>query len=279
MRTPVTPSSIIKVDGNSTQVRDDLLATEEPLEIRIGFGRNESREQVSLAVTMRTPGNDFELALGFLFTEGIIASYSDVSTIHYCETVKPEEKENVVRVELREDVTIQLQKLQRNFYTSSSCGVCGKMSIEMIRSQSRFDLTAWTISAAVIHSLPEKLAGEQTFFEHTGGLHAVALFDSTGTLLTVREDVGRHNAFDKIAGDALIKSKLPLSEKIVLLSGRGSFELIQKSVMAGVSMVVAVGAPSSLAVALAQETNLTLIGFARKKKFNIYSGDHRITFH
>ena len=277
MKAAVTPVAVTKVDDHSAMLRDDLLAAEEPLEIRLGFGKSDAREQLKLTVTMRTPDSDFELALGFLFTEGIISSYTDVSGIHYCETVKPEEKGNVVRVELKESVNLQLEKLQRNFYTTSSCGVCGKSSIESVRVESQFIPKTFSVAADLIHSLPEKLSAGQTVFEHTGGLHAVAVFDLQGNLFSVKEDVGRHNAFDKIVGEALVKNQIPLSERIVLLSGRASFELVQKAVMAGMSMIVSVGAPSSLALSLAKEMNVTLVGFARNRKFNIYHGSERIT--
>lgn len=277
MKASVTPVSVTKVDEHSTIVQDDLLAAEEPLEIRLGFGKPDAREQLKLAVTMRTPGNDFELALGFLFTEGIISSYSDVSTIHYCETVKPEEKGNVVRIELNEEVFLRPEKLQRNFYTNSSCGVCGKSSIESVRVDASFKPKLFSVTANLIHSLPEKLSSHQTVFEHTGGLHAVALFDVLGNLVSVKEDVGRHNAFDKMVGEALIKKDLPLSERIVLLSGRASFELVQKAVKAGVSLIASVGAPSSLALSLAREMNVTLVGFVRNRKFNIYHGAERVS--
>jgi FdhD protein len=277
MKPSVTPIAITHIEDRSSLVRQDLLATEEPLEIRVGFGRSDAREQISLTVTMRTPGNDFELALGFLATEGIISSYQQVAGIHYCENIKPEEKGNVIRVELLEDVNVPLDKLHRNFYTSSSCGVCGKSSIDSVRIQSGFSVRQpWTISTEVIHNLPEKLATRQTVFEHTGGLHAVAVFDAGGELISVREDVGRHNAFDKIAGEALMKHTLPFTEKVILLSGRASFELVQKAAITGASMIVAVGAPSSLAVSLAKECGITLVGFARNRKFNIYSEPDRI---
>jgi FdhD protein len=277
MKNPVTPVTVTKVEEHSATLHDDLLAAEEPLELRLGFGKAGAREQIGLSVTMRTPGNDFEWALGFLFTEGIISSYQDVAAIHYCETVKPEEKGNVVRVELNEQVVLQLNKLQRNFYTTSSCGVCGKSSIDSVRVVSRFLPKTFSVSADLIHALPEKLSSGQTVFEHTGGLHAVAVFDLLGNVISVREDVGRHNAFDKIVGEALIKNQLPLSDRILLLSGRASFELVQKAVVAGAAMIVSVGAPSSLALSLAKEMNVTLIGFVRNRKFNIYHGGERVT--
>jgi FdhD protein len=277
MKVPVAPTRLTHIDDYRVTSREDLLAVEEPLEIRLGYGKSQAREQITLSVTMRTPGHDFELALGFLLTEGIIKSYQDVASIHYCETVRPEERGNVVRIELDEQVTFEMSTLHRNFYTSSSCGVCGKSSIDALRLHApSFNKTSWKVLPEIIHSLPEKLSASQTVFEHTGGLHAVALFDKHGELISVREDVGRHNAFDKIVGEALTKNKLPLDDHLLLLSGRASFELVQKAAMSGVNMIVAVGAPSSLAVNLAKEMQIALIGFTRNRKFNIYNGEERI---
>lgn len=277
MKTSVISSLVRKVNGLSAELQPDLLAVEEPLEIRLGYGAAENREQQNISVTMRTPGNDFELALGFLYTEGIISSYGQIESIHYCHDGKQEEQENVVRVELRPDVMVDLKKLQRNFYTTSSCGVCGKSSIESIRSDCTNVLSdSLLIPSSMIKKLPQKLAQHQTVFEYTGGLHAVALFNEQGDVMLVREDVGRHNAFDKIVGAALLKNELPLSNSFVLLSGRASFELVQKAAMAGVSLLAAVGAPSSLAVSLAQEVGMTLIGFLRGERFNVYCGENRV---
>ena len=280
MRTSVIAAQVRKVNGHSTELQPDLLAVEEPLEIRIGYGAIENREQQNVSVTMRTPGNDFELALGFLYTEGIITSYDQVESIQYCHDGKrPEEKDNVVRVELHPAIVIDFKKLQRNFYSTSSCGVCGKSSIESIRSDCKtVSQDSFSIPSAVIKTLPGKLAEHQTVFEHTGGLHAVALFDKDHEVALVREDVGRHNAFDKIVGAALIKKELPLSTMIALLSGRASFELVQKAAMAGIPLLAAVGAPSSLAVSLAKEFGMTLIGFLRDERFNIYCGEERVLY-
>jgi FdhD protein len=278
MRTSVIAAQVRKVNGHSSELQPDLLAVEEPLEIRIGYGAAENRAQQNVSVTMRTPGNDFELALGFLYTEGILTSYDQVQSIQYCRDGKrPEERENVVRVELHPSVAIDLKKLQRNFYTTSSCGVCGKSSIESIRSDCNpLSQDNISLSAAAIKELPAKLAQHQTVFEYTGGLHAVALFDQHQKVMLVREDVGRHNAFDKIVGAAFIEKALPLSNAIALLSGRASFELVQKAAMAGIPLLAAVGAPSSLAVSLAQESGMTLIGFLRDGRFNIYCGEERV---
>lgn len=274
------PVSIHKVEGSTVLETPDLLAVEEPLEIRIEFGLAAQREQKSISITMRTPGNDLELALGFLFTEGIISSYSEVINIHHCaDPQTPEERENVVKAELAPDVAVDLERLKRHFYTTSSCGVCGKASIEAVHSTHCPVLpeTTLTVPAESIHVLPDRLRKEQSVFEHTGGIHAAALFSESGELLLMREDVGRHNAVDKLIGAALFKNWLPLSDKLILVSGRASFELIQKSLAAGIPMLAAVGAPSSLAVKLASEYNMTVLGFVRNNRFNIYSAPHRIT--
>ncbi len=278
----VSHIAIAKVTGDGISHTVDLLASEEPMEIRIGFGPATNREQKSISVTMRTPGNDFELASGFLFTEGIIDSPDQIYKIQYCtEANTIENKENIVRVELQEHVTINFDKLQRNFYTTSSCGVCGKESIEAVKTVCRLQKSPDQIQIPkqLILSLPEKLRAKQNVFEYTGGLHAAALFDTKGNLLLLREDVGRHNALDKLIGAALNgvdELSVPLHQHILLLSGRASFELLQKAAMAGINMVCAVGAPSSLAAETAKEFYITLIGFLRDNRFNIYSGAQRV---
>jgi FdhD protein len=276
MRPFVVPSKVKRVNGKGISREADLLAVEEPFEIRIGYGAENAREQFSLAVTMRTPGNDFELAVGFLYSEGIIKQYRQIASIHYCTPKAVEENENVVRIELKPDIAIDFKRLQRNFYTTSSCGICGKTSIDTIRQHCEKISDNHLVSDIVIKGLPEKLQQAQTIFEHTGGLHGVAAFSLKGELLTVHEDVGRHNALDKVVGEMLIGNKIALDQSIILLSGRASFELIQKVAMARVPVVAAIGAPSSLAVKLAEELGITLIGFLRKDKFNIYSGEHRV---
>lgn len=276
MRPSVLPKSIIKVNVAGTREADDMLATEEPLEIRISYGAFSQRVQKSISVTMRTPGNDFELATGFLFTEGIIENWDNVISIKHCNGLH----ENVVRVELKDDVKLDLSKLERNFYTTSSCGVCGKSSIEAVRTVCRLPAAEngeLQFSSEIIYSLPGILRSQQAIFENTGGLHACALFDTSGNLLLTREDVGRHNALDKLVGAALEQTLFPLDKHLLLLSGRASFELIQKAWMAGIKIVAAVGAPSSLAVQMAEESGMTLIGFLRGEVFNIYSGSQRIT--
>src|ERR1700733_2194555 len=241
--------------------RADLLAVEEPLEIRI--------DDVPLTVTMRTPGDDIDLTAGFLYTEGLLASLDDVTEIRMCD-------ENVAAVTPRPDVPIK--PASRTFVTTSACGVCGKDSIEAIRVRSRFDLTAdhTRVIPAVLATLPDRLRQAQRVFASTGGLHAAGLFDPSGTLLALREDVGRHNAVDKIAGWALRERRLPLTGHVLVVSGRASFELVQKAVMLGVPVLAAVSAPSSLAVSLADENGLTLVGFLRGETMNVYSGAERV---
>lgn len=291
-RSSVSSIQITKINGNDIQQTVDLLAVEEPLEIRLGYGPANNRMQKSISVTMRTPGNDFELALGFLITEGIIQSANQIYKIHYCtEANTIENKENIVRVELNPEVEIDLSKLQRNFYTTSSCGVCGKESIEAIKTNCvpiaigiRITNDEFRIYRDVIISLPEKLRAQQNVFEHTGGLHACALFTKDGELLLLREDVGRHNAMDKLVGAHFGRLSAPhfgelnagINEFILLLSGRASFELLQKAAMASIPIVCAVGAPSSLAVQTAKEFGITLIGFLRGERFNVYSGRERM---
>jgi FdhD protein len=277
----VSHINIIKVNNTQTSETVDLLAVEEPLEIRIGYGPADDRQQKNISVTMRTPGNDFELALGFLFTEGIIESANDVYKIQYCtETNTIENKENIVRVELNPNVEIDFSKLQRNFYTTSSCGVCGKESIEAVKvcRQSAVRGPQFVVSRDIIISLPDKLRAQQNVFEYTGGLHACALFDLDGDLKLLREDVGRHNALDKLIGASCHAefTEASLDKSILLLSGRASFELLQKAAMSNIQMVCAVGAPSSLAVETAEEFGITFIGFLRGDRFNIYSNPQRI---
>ena len=274
----ITTLPITKVDNAGSLETSDALAIEEPLEIRLEFGSAENRLVQNISVTMRTPGNDTELALGFLFTEGIIKKQEDIAQIEHCFIACAENKENVIQVSLGKDVIPHLQNTERNFYTTSSCGVCGKGSINAIRTVGTYidQQDNNLIDAAILHQLPEILSRHQKVFADTGGLHASALFTQTGKLLLVREDVGRHNALDKLIGAALNENWLPLTINILLLSGRASFELVQKAAMAGITIIAAVGAPSSLAVQLAEEFNITLIGFLRNNRFNIYTAAHRI---
>lgn len=275
----VVSVNIKKVRDSEDTSEPDLLAVEEPLEIRIGFGEEHQRIEKSISVTMRTPGHDLELARGFLLTEGIVRSVDDILSIKHCRQVKKEEEVgNVVRVELSYELPIDMQKLQRHFYTTSSCGVCGKSSIEAVEVNACAPLPKGepVLDRKLIHELPAKLRKAQTVFEYTGGLHAAGLFDPNGNLLLMREDVGRHNALDKLVGAAADQGLLPLHSYLVQVSGRASFELVQKAVVAGAPLLSAVGAPSSLAVQLAQSSGMTLIGFVRNNRYNIYTQPERI---
>lgn len=271
------PVHIHKVEKNTRVEKPDLLAVEEPLEIRLGYGPENEREQKSLAVTMRTPGHDLELALGFLFTEGIVRSMQDVTYIRHCTDHRGEQSDNVVRIELHPDKKLDWNDFQRHFYTHSSCGICGKASIESLEKNCPVRVSSsLRVPAEIINGLSSKMREAQNVFEHTGGLHASALFDNTGNLLLMREDIGRHNALDKVIGAALFKGWVPLASHMVMLSGRSCFELVQKALAAGIPVLAAVGAPSSLAVQCAEEYGLTLLGFVRNDSFNIYSVPERI---
>jgi FdhD protein len=227
---------------------------------------------------MRTPGADNELAAGFLFTEGIVHGRKQIVNVRHCGPGSPDKHlNNTVVVELADGVDLDLKPLERNFYTTSSCGVCGKSSIEALRTGAApLDAGELTISAEILKRLPAILRDSQAVFDQTGGLHASALFDHEGELDIVREDVGRHNALDKVIGAKFLHGQLPLSDRILLVSGRASFELVQKALMAGIPVLAAVGAPSSLAVELAEEFGMTLVGFVRDGTFNIYTGAKRI---
>ena len=274
---PVRGISLKQITVQGTAEKSDLLAVEEPLEIRLGYGPPNLRDQRSISVTMRTPGHDFELALGFLFTEGIIHSIDDVMQVVYCRDAGRQQQDNVVRVELQPHIVPNWHELQRNFYTTSSCGVCGKTSIKAVHRQCTVLPDFFTISSGLIHQLPQVMRASQPVFTHTGGLHASALFTKEGELKVLREDVGRHNALDKVIGATFMQRLIPLHNHLLLVSGRAGFELVQKAVMAGISVMAAVGAPSSLAVELARQCNMTLIGFVRENKFNVYTGAHRIS--
>jgi FdhD protein len=254
---------IRKVSDASVTPEQDLLAVEEPLQIRVG--------ERNVAITMRTPGNDAELAAGFLFSEGILQRASQISSIK----AGPR---NIITLTLAGDADIDLDRLERHFYLTSSCGVCGKASIEALENIGCPTLPRGRprIEPGVIHKLPEILRAKQMVFDRTGGLHAAALFDSSGRLLNVREDVGRHNAVDKLVGSAFLEGNVPLNDHLLMVSGRASFELVQKALMAGIPVLAAVGAPSSLAVELALRFGMTLAGFVRDRRFNIYSGEARL---
>ncbi len=263
---------VCRVGTGGPAVEPDELAVEEPLEIRLDCDIEGRRVHRGVSVTMRTPGHDAELAAGFLFTEGIVTDRAQVAGVHPCRSG------NRVRVELRPGVQVDLARLERHFYTASSCGVCGKASLDAVRVCPLYRPVADqpVIDAAVVRRLPEALRAAQAVFDRTGGLHASALFDVGGRLLEVREDVGRHNALDKLIGTAFLAGRTPLSGAVLLVSGRASFELVQKAAVAGIPILAAVGAPSSLAVELAREHGLTLLGFVRHDRFNVYTGAARI---
>ncbi len=275
MSNPKTKGKIWIVENGKIRPRTDYLATEEPLEIRLVAGGRRR----NVAVTMRTPGNDFELAAGFLYSEGVISDRANIRRITHCvdKEIELENRYNIVNVEIAAEELPDLASLERHFYTTSACGVCGKTSLEALRRRGFPPIqTQIKVSPELIYSLPEKLRAAQGIFTVTGGLHAAALFNSEGELLAVREDVGRHNALDKLIGWALLTSQLPLDNHIIMVSGRSSFEIMQKCLAAGVPIVCAVSAPSSLAVSLAQEFGITLIGFLRGERFNVYAGIERI---
>lgn len=279
-QSPIRKVQILKYQDGQFSPRTDHLATEEPLEIQLSFGPSEQRTQRSLAITMRTPGQDFDLVYGFLFTEGIIHRRNDVIQMRYPgNQLDPEAQENIVLVELHPHTNFDFERLNRHFYTSSSCGICGKTSLEMVQPHAHFLLDPLNpqVTPPILLRLPQLLLPQQSLFGRTGGIHAAGLFSATGDLLLLREDVGRHNAVDKVLGAALQKHDFPLRTEILLVSGRAGFELVQKAIMAGLSVMAAVGAPSSLATELAEAHNLTLIGFLRDGSFNVYTGKERIS--
>jgi FdhD protein len=254
-------------------LQPDFVAVEEPLEIKLLVGDSTAAQPIS--VTMRTPGNDESLALGFLFTEGIIKHGSDVQSIHVAE----DPSGNALTVQLKSHVTVDLAKLERHFYTTSSCGVCGKASLEAVQQQCNIELpkTQWKVPSQVLYSLPDSLRNQQANFAQTGGIHGCALFDLDGHFILSAEDVGRHNALDKLIGQSILSMPtIPLCNHILMLSGRISFELVQKAAMAGIRFIAAVGAPSSLAIDLAEDMGITLVGFLRGERCNIYTHPHRV---
>jgi len=266
-------------DGAARAAKDHL-AVEEPLEIRVTWEADGRWRTEPLAVTMRTPGDDFELVAGFLFAEGVVEEADALAELTYCRGGRDAHVQtyNVVDARLRPGVVFDVGSVRRNVYTSSSCGVCGKASIEAVEARGLPPLPvgAVRVDADLLHRLPEALLGRQGTFERTGGLHAAGLFTPAGEAVCVREDVGRHNAVDKVVGWALLGRELPVAERILVVSGRSSFEIVQKAVCAGVPVVVAVGAPSSLAVELARRAGQTLVGFARDGGCNVYSGQERV---
>jgi FdhD protein len=246
----------------------DELAVEEPLEIRI--------DDESIAVTMRTPGDDFELAAGFLRTEGIFTEPSQIGAMRFCGEETNPAYRNIINVTPAPDMRLDLSRLKRNFYATSSCGVCGKAAIENIRTEAKPLNGKFRVKLDVFYRLGTSMRSAQTVFEKTGGLHAAGLFDLHGALVELREDIGRHNATDKVIGRMFLDGKLPLDKHLLMVSGRASFEIMQKALMAGIPIVCAVSAPSSLAVEFARESGMTLVGFLRADQFNVYAGAERI---
>jgi FdhD protein len=259
---------VVAWKADTTTAKDDLITVEEPLEIRFAG--------LSVAVTMRTPGDDFDLALGFLFTEGILHTREDVASTAYCPSADLEAQGNIVNVNPTHPGLVDPQRWQRNFFSTSSCGICGKASIDAIHQQACPVQSRARMSHETLYRLDERLRAAQEDFARTGGLHAAGLFGLDGELIAAREDVGRHNAVDKVIGDALRRGALPLTQSVLVVSSRASFEVTQKALMAGIPIVAAVSAPSSLAVDLARSANMTLIGFLRSGRCNIYSGAERV---
>jgi FdhD protein len=294
VETATEKTSVVRFDGLESQAAHDILAVEEPLEIQLAFGRGDARRVKSISVTMRTPGHDCDLAVGFLMSEGVIRDPLDIVHVGPVSAgnapaearkeagegnaiLKYRPEQNIVRVELDEYVNVSVANLERNFFTTSSCGICGKASLLALssvcppRTTNRFMFAAQTL-----YSLPARLRNSQEVFERTGGLHAAGLFDASGRLVAGREDVGRHNAVDKLLGAEFLADRIPLRDRLLMLSGRASFELLQKAIMAGIPVVASVGAPSSLAVQVAREFDVTLIGFLRESHCNVYHGAHRV---
>lgn len=272
----ILQEEVYRIDGEKAVKFTDSIAAEEPLEIKIEYGEVQARKSKNISITMRTPGDDEQLVIGFLHTEGILNNYDDVESIN-----SEVSDENSVTVHLNANVKMDLSKLERNFYTTSSCGVCGKASIDAVKTvipDFKNSLEDWKIAPSIIKGLSEKIKEAQHLFNTTGGLHAATLFDKEGKLLLLKEDVGRHNALDKLIGSAVQQRLLPLDHHILLLSGRISFELVQKAAMAGIKVIVAIGAPSSLAIQIAKETGITLCGFLKSNRFNLYTGPARVSF-
>lgn len=270
---------INKVSSGLSQACVDSVAVEEPLEIRLGYSTPDGRATRSISITMRTPGNDDELAAGFLFSESIIRTASDITSIEACGPPAPDSgNQNVVKVELGPNVAVDLDRLQRHFYTTSSCGVCGKTSLDALRviGVEPMGSNSLAFDTDMLIAVPDKLRKSQATFDETGGLHAAAAFDGSGELIVTMEDVGRHNAVDKVIGMLLLQGRLPAVDLGLMVSGRASFELTQKALVAGMPLLAAVSAPSSLAVQLATEFEMTLVGFLRSDTFNIYAGEQRI---
>ncbi|MER3428995.1 MAG: formate dehydrogenase accessory sulfurtransferase FdhD [Pyrinomonas sp.] len=274
---PATRVRILEVRQGQARFRQDEVATEEPMEIRLLVRNAAGWKRHSISITMRTPGQDFELAAGFLLTEGVITDRQAIERITYCVDPDERQRQNIVNVYLSAEVSFDLTKLTRHVYTSSSCGICGKASLELVRAVCpRRPVGEALFTPEYFLALPAAQRQAQRLFSRTGGLHATALFDAQGRLKLLREDVGRHNAMDKLIGALLLQDGLPASNTTVLVSGRASFELVQKALMAGIPTLAAVGAPSSLAIELAREFGMTLVGFLRDDRFNVYAGGERV---
>ncbi len=270
----ISNTTIYKANGAKIKEYEDLLVVEEPLEIRIGFGDETHRTEISLAVTMRTPSNDHELVTGLLISEGIIQKREDVISLKYCQSAK--HPENIIRATLNYDISFNVEDYKRNMLASSSCGICGKAYIDAIQQRkSTKQQKSVFLNIGIIYQLADKLSSNQNLFTHTGGLHAAALFRSNGDLILSREDIGRHNALDKLIGAMLIK-EIDIEDKLIVLSSRLGFEMVQKCLMIGIKTIVAIGAPSSLAVEMAEENEMCMIGFLKSNKFNIYAGEKYI---
>ena len=275
---PIVTAQVKKFSGTAALVETDLVGVEEPLQLKLQWESNGLWQEKALSITMRTPGHDFDLAIGFLWAENIIQRKEDVLLMRYCKRVKEEEKGNVLLIRLANGHTIPASVWDRNFLTNSSCGICGKSAISAVycADGDLKNMEIPLVAPETLHQLNNAISEEQTGFKYTGGLHAAGLFDLGGKLLLLREDVGRHNALDKLVGAALKQNLLPSAGRIVMLSGRVSYEMVQKTVRAGIPVLAAVGAPSSLAIDLAEEKGITLIGFLRDKRFNCYAHSARI---
>ena len=275
----VVPVRITRLKDGKMSRAKDILSVEEPMEVRLALPSADGRrgEVRSIAITMRTPGHDFELAAGFLISEGVLTSRGQIQEITYCRSGEAAQDYNVLEVRLR-TADVDLDRLSRNVFTSSSCGICGKASIEAVELQGCALLPAGTLALSheQILALPDRLRESQPQFDRTGGLHGAGLFRADGSAGPVHEDVGRHNAVDKVIGEAFLAGELPLHDRVMAVSGRLSFEIVQKALAAGIPMIVAVGAPSSLAVDLAERFGMTLVGFVRNGGFNVYSGAERV---
>jgi FdhD protein len=277
MASQVEHKKITRLKNDSVSNVDDLLAVEEPMQIKLLYWQDDEPVDTNISITMRTPGHEFELAVGFLFTEGIVSEPAHIDSVSYCKKALSEGKENVVKVMLKKNAPVQLPHAERNFYISGSCGVCGKTAIESLEQSSCYVIDFnFKVSPQQLFLLKDQMQAAQFNFKYTGGIHACALFDEHGNMMQMREDIGRHNALDKLIGHEVLQQQLPIEKTILLLSGRISFELVQKAVMAGIPFICGVGAPTSLAVDTAERAGLTLIGFLKETSFNIYTHPQRV---